>query len=338
MVSILIPFGIALGMSQDGLQSPLSRELSVASFRTAGVVRQTGIILGMTVFISNDGRSITPGEVAFDSNGAPRKNLTADLASGGSVKMTVEAFDPITDVALLKPDRVPKNVLAARPAKEILSSVALGVLPTGQTRVQITRSYVTGVLDFSSRYVPLVEVRLESEPTSLAGSPIFSPDGTIVGMLLASLGGREAVLNDSSIGINGVTTLLGPRQASTAYALSPSILQRVADGFLKNRGFVRHPWIGLFFDGTPDGGAMVTSVVPGGPSALAGLIPGDLVIGGGTRKVISHYDLAAYLFGLQVGAVADLTIIRDGEMKPVKVAVSFDPRIQQSSLRRIKPL
>lgn len=325
-------------MNQDGLQSPLSRELAEACFRSAGIVRQAGITLGMTVFISADGRSITPGEVAFDNNGFPRKGLTAELQSGGSLKMTVESFDPITDVALLKPDRVPQTVLAARPAKEIISSVGLGVLPTGQTRVQITRSYVTGVLEFSNRYVPLVEVRLESEPTSLAGSPIFAPDGTLAGMMLASLGGHEAVSSEPSLGMNQINNLLGPKQAFTAYALNPSVLQRISDGFLKNRGFVRHPWIGLFFDGTPEGGAIVTSVVPGGPSELAGLVPGDLVIGGGTRKVLTHYDLAAYLFGLQVGAIADLTIIRNGEIRPIKVAVSFDPRIQQSSLRRVKPL
>ncbi len=338
MVSLFIPFGIALGLNQDGLQAPLSRELAEATLRSAAVVRQAGITLGMTVFISSDGKAIAPGEVAFDNNGVPRRGLTANLANGQVLNMSVSAFDPITDVALLQPDRTFTNILAGKPAKEILSSVALGVLPTGPTRVQITRPYVTGVLEFSTRYVPLVEVRLETEATSLAGSPIFSPDGTLAGVLLASLGGREATSVDPAMNVTGMNNLFGPKQAATAYALSPPILQRIADGFLKNRGFVRHPWIGLFFDGTPDGGAIVTSVVQGGPSAFAGLIPGDIVIAGGTRKVSTHYDLAAYLFGLQVGAIADLTIIRNGEIRPVKVAVSFDPRIQQSSLRRVKPL
>ncbi|MCL6624462.1 MAG: PDZ domain-containing protein, partial [Fimbriimonadales bacterium] len=162
----------------------------------------------------------------------------------------------------------------------------------------------------------------------VVGSPVFGPDGKLVGLLMAALATpMEAMkLTDAES--------VGPRSAVTTYSVSVLMLRRVVSGLTSPSGHVQHPWIGVFVQATSSGQTVITQVVNSSPAAIAGLLPGDRIVMAGGNVVRSPVDFARYLFELAVGSVADLVIERGAMRKKVAVAVVADPTSKITVLRR----
>ena len=88
------------------------------------------------------------------------------------------------------------------------------------------------------------------------------------------------------------------------------------------------------------GGVLVTGVVPGGPAAAAGVrggqganerIPrgGDVIIAVDGQPVTTMSQLADHLAGRRPGDVVTLTIVRDGQERPLRVTLAAWPEEQQ---------
>jgi S1-C subfamily serine protease len=123
-------------------------------------------------------------------------------------------------------------------------------------------------------------------------------------------------------------------------------VRNACERVLKLRGSAPQPWLGARADAalqssldawvslgwTPETarpfienrrGVFLTSVAPGTPAALAGLRPGDLIAGVGSREVRVAQDLSMYLKEAGVGSTVDFTVWRALEPSPVKVAVEL---------------
>lgn len=316
---------------QDGLVHPLSREVAEFAKALTVIFFEGERQVGQGVFVASGGKVLTSGEVAFDSAGNPRQKLVGHLSDGRRYSARVVGFDPVTDLALVVLLDVQPGV-ATRQAN--LSSrdpkgVVLVVLPNGPERGEVSRTGVPGVLGPLSRFASLNEFRFERGPGSVAGAPVFSAEGELVGLLMAALS-----VPTGGAGMEAFAETVGPRNAATTYSLSVLVLRRVISGLTSPSGHVQHPWVGVFVRGTNSGQTVITQVVSSSPAAIAGLLPGDRVVMAGGNPVRSPVDFVRYLSELSVGSIADLVIERGAMQKKVALAVVADPISKVTVLRR----
>lgn len=323
----LASFVFAGGL-QSGLTAPLSASVASRVEQSVISVRQATAISGRAVIISRDGFAITTGEVVFGPDGKPKAGLEAAVGTSRIGTLSVEGFDPVTDLALIRirllggGTFVPATLASDDSATVVMTSLAGGVV-----RSEVTRKSVAGVMQLTQRYVPLVELRLEGGAVVLGGAPVFNPEGHLVGLLQASLvsqGSAEAL--DAPRSSSFASLNQGPKPAVTSFSLALSALRRVVEGFLSPEGLVRHPYIGLYFATSSEGGAIVGEVAKGGPSEKAGFEVGDVIILAGNRPIITAVDLATHLFNVPVGETVTFTLRREGKERVVRVVVSADPR------------
>jgi PDZ domain len=78
----------------------------------------------------------------------------------------------------------------------------------------------------------------------------------------------------------------------------------------KNASASGTPWLGAGLDSWPAGGALVSSVIPGSPAAVAGLKPGDVIIQVQGRPVSGPINVSEAVSALSVGNELQLLAAR----------------------------
>jgi membrane-associated protease RseP (regulator of RpoE activity) len=92
------------------------------------------------------------------------------------------------------------------------------------------------------------------------------------------------------------------------------------------RGEGPHAYLGLLPDFYPDaGGLRLTGVVPGGPAAAAGLVPGDVILRVNRTRVLEPEELMRLLAELKPGEEVELGVLRGGTSMSVKVKLGHRP-------------
>jgi S1-C subfamily serine protease len=144
-----------------------------------------------------------------------------------------------------------------------------------------------------------------------------------------SSGGPLVDLRGRIVGIN---TLVAQREnagESVGFA-APSNIARAVYEQLRSQGTVRRGDIGirpqtLTADlaaglGLPrDYGVILADVLPGGPAAVAGLRPGDVVVSLDGKRMENGRQLQVGLYRRAVGEVVSLEVLRDGKPQSVRV-------------------
>jgi len=135
-------------------------------------------------------------------------------------------------------------------------------------------------------------------------------------------GGALADGKGDVIGIN--TAILGGSggNVGVGFAIPISIAKRDADQIIQT-GHAQRPFLGISGDNAPNsGGALVQSVVSGGPAAKAGLRAGDAIVALDGKALTSFDDLIAALSTHQPGQKVQVTYVRSGARHTVTVALS----------------
>ena len=265
--------------------------------RTLGTRRE-----GSGVVIDDDGLILTIGYLILESSGAE-----IVLPDGGAVPATFVAYDHDTGFGLLR---------ATAPIKakaiELGSSRALSVreplLVAGfGGRSGVAGAFLTSRRPFAGYWEYLVEDALFTAPPhpNFGGAALIGGDGKLVG--IGSLMVPDAAEPNVSfpgnmfVPIDSLKPILGDLLARGRSSVGP------------------RPWLGLYTQEI--GGRLKVGRVPvSGPAHKAGIRPGDLILGVGSKPVTGLADFYRKVWGRgKAGITVPLTILRGNV--PTEVSV-----------------
>lgn len=260
---------------------------------------------GSGVVIRSDGYILTNKHVV---EGASRVEVV--FKDGQHRVGKTVGIDDATDLAVVKVDA--KNLTQARFADSSKARPGEWVVAIGSP-FGLDYTVTVGVVSAVGRG----EMRQNEIEDYLQTDASINPGNS---------GGPLVNLKGEVVGIN---TMIVGGGTGIGFAI-PSNLARLVSDQLIERGSVRRAYLGVAFQPLSvdlaksfgvegKGGALVSSVVVGGPAEKAGVKAGDVIVSLDAKPIKEHRDLLRLLLEKPVGATVQLGIVR--ERKPLTVAV-----------------
>ena len=268
--------------------------------------------MGSGFIIDRGGYIVTNNHVIENA-----KKIEVKLQDGRTFDAKLIGTDTSTDVALLK-------VKADKP----LPSVEFGddrqlrvgdwVIAVGNP-FGLSNTVTAGIVSSLSRNVPgsgpyndFIQIDAPINRGN-SGGPTFDLRGQVVGM--------NSMIFSPSGGSVGI-----------GFAIPSSTIRDVVEQ-LQAHGKVARGWLGVAIQSiTPDiasslgikqsKGAIVASIVPGGPAAKAGFEQGDIVVAVNGKEIDDNRDLTRRVAALPAGAKAAFTVLRGGSSKTLTAQIA----------------
>lgn len=296
---------------------------------TVSAIGSEGGGTGTGEIISKDGYIVTNNHVI---SGAVDGGTISVLTSGG-VQASAELVgrDPRSDLAVLKVAE--SSSLPTVPwgdsAKVVVGQpvVALGA-PLG-----LSGTVTSGIVSALGRTVP---VPGDNGQTAILANSIQTDASINPG----NSGGALVDCSGDLIGINSAIATV-PNSAGQAgggsvgigFAIPSDFAHSIVDQIIAS-GHVTYPYFGLSVAPIPPAAAQrlkvsdglyVISVVPGGPSAQAGIQAGDVIVEVDGKPATNADALAETVMTTKAGETVDVTYVRDGETKKATVTLENPP-------------
>jgi serine protease Do len=173
----------------------------------------------------------------------------------------------------------------------------------------------------SENYVPFIQTDVAINPGN-SGGPLFNLDGEVVGI--------NSQIYSRTGGFMGLS-----------FAIPIELAMNVAEQ-IRDTGSVSRGYLGVLiqdvdrdlaesFGLDQPRGALVSQVLPDTPAAQAGLQPGDIIVAFNGRAIHSSSELPPIVGASRVEEDARIEIIRNGELKKLKIRVAQLPKEQLAS-------
>jgi serine protease Do len=261
----------------------------VQGYGTGFIIRASGIIVTNQHVVANAER------------------VVVTLPDGSDLPATVLGEDPVTDIAVLRVRRENLPTVTLGRSTDLMIGewvVALGnpyayLLGNAEPSVTVGVVSATGrnILpggDQTGLYLDMIQTDAAINPGN-SGGPLTNALGEVVGV------------NSSIFSSSGGSVGLG-------FAIPIERAVRVADEIIKS-GTVRRAWVGLEVEGAnamrewkSQGGVVLASVAPDGPSARAGLRVGDVLVEANGRRLRNYLDWEAVKLDLHVGDAVEVAV------------------------------
>jgi S1-C subfamily serine protease len=246
------------------------------------------------------------------------RDVVLEFADGEEARGTVLATDEVTDLAVVRSDRkdlpVPEyRTDLPRPGE---AAVAIGS-PLG-----FQNSVTAGVISGLNRDIPGSAAESSSLVDLIQTDAPISPGNS---------GGAPLDAAGRVVGINEAYIPPEVGAVSLGFAIPSGTALDVAEQLLTT-GRAAHPYLGISIRQLTsaiqrslgvqaDSGALVTEVDGGGPAAVAGLRPGDVIVKLDGHQVKTVEELLSALRRTRAGAKIPVDYLRGGAQQQVSVTV-----------------
>ena len=292
---------------------------------------QPGRGTGSGVVIDGAGNIITNSHVAERA-----AKVTVTFADGREFPAKLVGADPKTDVAVLRLEKAPAGLVAARLGDSNQLEVGEWVLAIGSP-LGLDQSVTAGIISGKGKVTRNVHMSGERMREYIQTDAKINPGNS---------GGPLVNLQGEVIGINTLINV-GPGGAY-GFAIPINQARQVAQAIVAE-GRVRHAWLGVGIgdvkdgvklgdDGEPsskEGGkagkvqpakaAWVSRVLPGSPADKAGVHVGDVITQIDNQKIEGAGDVVDYVSAQKVGNKVTLAYQRDGKSGRAQVTLGELP-------------
>jgi serine protease Do len=259
--------------------------------------------------------------------------VSVTLSNGAELSAHVVGADQQTDVAVVRLDRPPANLTAARIGDSDKLEVGEWVLAVGSP-LGLDQTVTAGILSGKGRVGRHVQMSGERVRSYIQTDAKINPGNS---------GGPLVNLGAEVIGINTLINT-GPGGAY-GFAIPINQVRRVAQALIKE-GRVRYPYLGVLLGdlrdlpdeqrtalgragNPPTEGAFVSGLTPSSPAASSGLRMGDVIVGLDKQRIESAGDVVDYVSEQAIGGKIQVQYVRDGKKNAISVVLAELPNGEQ---------
>ncbi|WP_394694195.1 Do family serine endopeptidase [Hyphobacterium sp.] len=291
--------------------------------------QREGRSLGSGFFVSAEGHVVTNNHVVENAS-----EITVSLSNGEEYPAEVVGTDPLTDIALLRVETdedadFPFVVLDRNPSIRVGDWVVAVGNPFG-----LGGTATAGIVSATGRELPssvynnFLQVDAPINRGN-SGGPTFSLDGEVVGV------------NSQIFSPSGGNVGIG-------FAIPSDVAANIVDQLLAD-GRVARGWLGVQIQNVTDDiaeglgldeqrGAIVSSIVAGGPADNAGFQRMDVITAVNGQSVDSSAELTRRVGSIGAGTEVTFNVIRDGEDVVVRATLGDRPtETDLSTMQSIEP-
>jgi putative serine protease PepD len=295
-----------------GSGSPAGRIYASASPAVVSVKTDEGS--GTGFLISPDGKLVTNAHVV----GSASRVLVRFGSRGQSLDAAVVGTDVSDDLAVLSIDAgaVPRGVKPLEFADSRTVRIGDPAVAIGNP-FGLDRTATEGIISAVGRHI--------EAPNGFEIDNVIQTDAAI------NPGNSGGPLLDSSAHVIGVNSQIatgggGNGNVGIGFAIPSNTVRQVVPQ-LEKRQLVRHAYLGVSttVSVNASGGAIVRSVVPGGPADLGGIQSADLITQIDGRQVFDPSDISAAIGQRNPGDTVDVTLQRAGALIHLQVKLGQRP-------------
>jgi serine protease Do len=251
-------------------------------------------------------------------------NVKVTFSDGREFTAKTLGMDSETDVAVIRLDKPPRDLVAARLGDDDKLEVGEWVLAVGSP-LGLDQTVTAGIVSGKGKVGRHVQ---------MSGGRVRHYIQTDAKINPGNSGGPLVNLSAEVVGINTLINT-GPGGAY-GFAIPINQVRRVAESLLKD-GRVRYAYLGVLVGdvselegaaakAAPSGSAaFVSEVTPGGPASKAGLRAGDFITDIDGKKMDGAGDVIDYVSTRGIGTHVAVGLWRDGRRQAVDVGLGELP-------------
>ncbi len=256
--------------------------------------------------------------------------VTVTLNDGKEYAAKVIGKDAQTDVAVVRLEKPPANLTAARIGDSDKLEVGEWVVAVGSP-LGLEQTVTAGIVSGKGR---------PGRHVQMSGKRVRGYIQTDAKINPGNSGGPLVNLDAEVVGVN--TLIQVGAGGSYGFAIPINEVRRVAQVLLKE-GRMRYPYLGVMLSDVkdldenqkakmgaaakslPSNGAYVAELTPGAPAGQSGIRPGDVITSINNQKVAGAGDVVDYVSSQSIGTKVTLQSLRDGKQGQAQVTLGELP-------------